>query len=113
MPNRQPSIVPIDLGPSNGAAGLLLLIAWPLAVLLILLYLLTVAAEKLLELITTNGENPTKKNHAHNESKTKGLHSRAVHVTDRRSKLRRNPYTEQRKSQNGRYGASVDSSGRH
>jgi len=70
----QPSIIPIDLGPSNGAAGLLLLIAWPLAVLLILLYLLTIAAEKLLDLITTTGENPTKKNHADSSHRQKRQH---------------------------------------
>ena len=73
VPMPQPSIIPIDLGPSNGAAGLLLLIAWPLAVLLILLYLLTVAAEKLLDLITTTGENPNQKN-AHSSHRQKRQH---------------------------------------
>lgn len=47
------------------------------------------------------------------KSNTKRLHSAAPKFTNRRETLRRDSYTEERKSQDRRYGASVDSSGRY
>lgn len=47
------------------------------------------------------------------KSNTKRLHSTAPKFTNRRQTLRRDSYTQERKSQDRRYGAGVDSSGRY
>ena len=47
------------------------------------------------------------------KNNTKGLHSSTSKFTNRRQTLRRDSYTQERKPQDRRYGASVDSSGRY